>query len=101
MLYLVARPPGDAPAHAHHLELIDDPAAPLIEGNHLFASISGADEPGRAPPGRRVVTVSTHLPAAHLRESIGGRVHRRGAGPHARRVRRARARVGGGRRATA
>jgi phytoene dehydrogenase-like protein len=67
MLYLVARPPAGAPAEAHHLELIDDPARPLIEGNHLFASISGADEPGRAPDGRRVITVSTHLPADRLR----------------------------------
>jgi phytoene dehydrogenase-like protein len=81
MLYLVVRPPAGAPPHAHHLELIDDPAAPLIEGNHLFASISGADEPDRAPPGRRVVTVSTHLPAALLRElppaEYLGRVHER------------------------
>ncbi len=81
MLYLVARPPIDAPAHAHHLELIDDPAAPLIEGNHLFASISGADESERAPPGRRVITISTHLPASHLRERAPaaylGEVHAR------------------------
>lgn len=81
MLYMVVRPPEDAPVHAHHLELIDDAAAPLIEGNHLFASISGADEVGRAPPGRRVITVSTHLPAARLREgdvaSYVGAVQRR------------------------
>lgn len=81
MLYLVARPPADAPPHAHHLELIDDPSAPLHEGNHLFVSISGADEPGRAPAGRRAITVSTHLPAEHLRERdaaayVGG-VHAR------------------------
>lgn len=67
MLYLVARPPAGAPAHAHHLELVDDPSVRLIEGNHLFASISGADEAGRAPAGRRVITVSTHLPAEYLR----------------------------------
>lgn len=67
MLYLVARPPAGAPLHAHHLELVDDPSARMIEGNHLFASISGADEPGRAPAGRRVITVSTHLPADYLR----------------------------------
>lgn len=66
MLYLVARPPAGAPEHAHHLEMIDDPSRPLVAGNHLFASISGADEPERAPPGCRVITVSTHLPAAHL-----------------------------------
>lgn len=67
MLYLLVRPPAGAPDHAIHLELIDDPSAPLIAGNHLFVSISGADEPGRAPPGRRVITVSTHLPAPYLR----------------------------------
>lgn len=67
MLYLVARAPAGAPDCAHHLELIDDPSRPLIAGNHLFASISGADEPGRAPDGRRVITVSTHLPAPQLR----------------------------------
>ena len=67
MLYLQVRPPAGAPRQAHHLELIDDPSRPLIEGNHLFVSISGADEPGRAPPGYRVITVSTHLPAPYLR----------------------------------
>lgn len=81
MLYMLVRPPDCAPAGAHHLELIDDPTSPLIEGNHLFVSIGGADEPERGPPGCRVVTVSTHLPAERLREGsqavyVGG-VHDR------------------------
>lgn len=66
MLYLLARAPAGAPSAAHHLELVGDPSAALIEGNHLFASISGADEETRAPVGTRVITVSTHLPAPRL-----------------------------------
>jgi phytoene dehydrogenase-like protein len=61
MLYLVVRPPpGDG--GAHHLELVQAPGAPFIEGNHLFMSISGEADEGRAPPGHRTVTVSTHVP---------------------------------------
>ncbi len=67
MLYVQARAPAGAPAQAHHLELVGDAAAPLVEGNHLFASISGADEVERAPVGTRVITISTHLPAPRLR----------------------------------
>jgi phytoene dehydrogenase-like protein len=70
MLYLGVD--ADAPAHraAHHLELIVDPTAPLVEGNHLFASVSDASETDRAPDGRmRTVTVSTHVPLARWRES--------------------------------
>lgn len=69
MLYLGVEPPPGAPAHAHHLQLVADPQAPLIEGNHVFASISGADEPQRAPPGQRTVTVSTHVPLKKLPEA--------------------------------
>ncbi|MCK6502294.1 NAD(P)-binding protein [Myxococcota bacterium] len=52
---------------AAHLELVADPAAPLVEGNHVFCSLSGADEPDRAPPGQRVATLSTHIGAPLLR----------------------------------
>ncbi|QDU83283.1 hypothetical protein Pla163_03810 [Planctomycetes bacterium Pla163] len=71
MLYLVVDEPEDAPAKPQHLELVQDPSAPFVEGNHLFMSISGRDESGatglgrggpRAPAGRRTVTVSTHVP---------------------------------------
>ena len=46
---------------AHHIEMIDDIDTPFIEGNHLFCSISGSDEPERAPTGQRVATISTHV----------------------------------------
>ncbi|MEM9195561.1 MAG: FAD-dependent oxidoreductase [Myxococcota bacterium] len=46
---------------AHHLELVGDAAAPFIEGNHVFCSISGADETHRAGESLRTVTVSTHI----------------------------------------
>ncbi|MCB9779477.1 MAG: FAD-dependent oxidoreductase [Alphaproteobacteria bacterium] len=66
MLYL-AVDGTDLPEHAHHLELVDDPDAAFVEGNHVFASVSDARETGRAPPGQRTVTVSTHLSAEVLR----------------------------------
>ena len=67
MLYLVARAPEGAGESAHHLQIVQDPAAPFIEGNHVFVSVSGARDEGRAPPGRRTLTASTHLPMARLR----------------------------------
>lgn len=66
MLYLVARAPEGEPPGPHHLELVQDPAAPFIEGNHLFASISGEADTGRAPEGQRTLTVSTHVPLRAL-----------------------------------
>ncbi len=77
MLYLEvdgARLDGDAP---HHFELVGDASRPFLEGNHVFVSISGADEEGRAGAGRRTVTVSTHVSVAALR----------GLDPEARRAR--------------
>ena len=62
MLYLVVRAPEGASPDPHHLELIQDPRQPLTLGNHLFVSISGALDEGRAPPGHRTLTVSTHVP---------------------------------------
>jgi phytoene dehydrogenase-like protein len=67
MLYLVARPPEGAPAEPRHLELVADPGAPFIEGNHVFVSVSGEADEGRAPPGHRTITVSTHVPLPRLR----------------------------------
>jgi len=61
MLYAVADAPEGAPTTAHHLELVADTAAPLREGNHLFVSISAADEHHRAPAGQRTLTLSTHV----------------------------------------
>ncbi|WP_437725229.1 phytoene desaturase family protein [Sorangium sp. So ce861] len=73
MLYLVARAPEGASPAAHHLELVQDPGAPFVEGNHLFVSVSGAADEGRAPPGHRTLTVSTHVPLAKLRALPPGR----------------------------
>lgn len=56
------------PQTPHHLDLTQDPSAPLVEGNHLFCSISGAQEVGRVKVrGERTMTVSTHVPMATLR----------------------------------
>lgn len=43
-----------------------DAGRPLIEGNHVFASISSAAETDRAPHGRRTITMSTHVPLRAL-----------------------------------
>ncbi len=66
MLYLVADAPPDAGPHARHLELVLEPGAPFTEGRHLFVSISGAEDRGRAGPGERTLTVSTHLPMSEI-----------------------------------
>ena len=71
MLYLVTTTPPGETRDAHHLELVQDPTRAFTEGNHLFASISSADEPGRAPEGLRTITVSTHVPMAKLRGLVG------------------------------
>ncbi|WP_224370502.1 phytoene desaturase family protein [Hyalangium versicolor] len=68
MLYRVARAPEGAPAKACHLELVQDESAPLVEGNHLFVSISGEADTGRAPPGYRTLTLSTHVPLRRMAE---------------------------------
>lgn len=60
MLYLVIDPSACPRSTPFHLELVQDSAAPFVEGNHLFVSVSGADEE-RAPDGRRTATVSTHV----------------------------------------
>ena len=66
MLYMVVRPPPSAPPVPKHLELVLDPSRPFIEGNHIFCSISGPADLGRAPDGLRTMTVSTHVPLAEL-----------------------------------
>jgi phytoene dehydrogenase-like protein len=67
MLYLQLRTDADLSPDPHHLELVADPDAPLVAGNHVFCSVSGAAE-DRAPDGRRVATVSTHLDLTELRD---------------------------------
>lgn len=66
MLYRVAQAPEGVLAKACHLELVQDEAAPFVEGNHLFVSISGEADTGRAPPGQRTLTISTHVPLRRL-----------------------------------
>lgn len=67
MLYLAAEPPPGAPDKPQHLQCVLDPSRPLQEGNHIFCSISGAADRGRAPGRQRTLTVSTHVPMATLR----------------------------------
>lgn len=67
MLYLQLRGDAAVGPDPHHLELVADPTAPLVAGNHVFCSIAGAGE-RRAPEGRRVATVSTHLDLGALRD---------------------------------
>jgi phytoene dehydrogenase-like protein len=79
MLYRVVRAPEAAAAKATHLQLVQDEAAPLVEGNHLFVSISGEADTGRAPEGFRTLTISTHVPlrrwAEHSGEEQGRYIH--------------------------
>lgn len=68
MLYLAVDSNAVRGPEAHHLQLIDDDSAPFVEGNHVFCSVSAANERERAPAGQRTVTVSTHIP---MRKLIG------------------------------
>lgn len=61
MLYLGLDRAADLPDRAHHLELIDDNSKSFVEGNHVFCSVSGAEETGRGPNDGRTVTCSTHV----------------------------------------
>lgn len=67
MLYFAVD--ADAPDRdaAHHLQLVNDRRAPFNEGNHVFCSVSSANETDRAPNGQRTVTASTHVPMKTLR----------------------------------
>lgn len=64
MLYLAVDGLALERQQAHHLELVQDPAVPFVDGNHLFCSIGAA---GEDPSGARTVTVSTHVSLAELR----------------------------------
>lgn len=66
MLYRAVDGVG-APEGAHHLDIVDDPAAPFVDGNHVFVSASGASDPGRGPEGHRTLTISTHVALDRLR----------------------------------
>ena len=62
--YLVLRG-TDAPPR--HLQLISDAAAPLIAGNHVFCSVSGAADGPRAPAGAAPATLSPHVSIHELK----------------------------------
>lgn len=68
MLYMVAETPKGFNGGAEHWQLIGDEHSPLIEGNHVFCSISSSKETDRAPVGSHTLTLSTHIPMATLRE---------------------------------
>jgi phytoene dehydrogenase-like protein len=70
MLYRVLPPPAErAPpaasalgADACHYELVDDDSTAYTEGNHVFCSVSAANETARVKvAGERTVTISTHV----------------------------------------
>ena len=50
MLYLAIDGEALEHPHPHHLELVQDPDLPYVEGNHLFCSVGGA---GEDPSGHR------------------------------------------------
>lgn len=76
-LYLGVEHGPELPEEAFHVEIIQDPDAPLPHGNHMLVSVGDARDTARAPPGQRTVTVSTHLDVGRLRsESPARLVHK-------------------------
>jgi phytoene dehydrogenase-like protein len=65
MLYGVVEDHPDLPAHAHHVELVDDEHQAFVEGNHVFVSMSARAD-GAAPAGHRAFTASTHVALQRL-----------------------------------
>jgi phytoene dehydrogenase-like protein len=66
MLYFAVEKDAPDREAAHHLQLVNDREAPFQEGNHVFCSISSANETDRGPDGQRTVTASTHVPMSKL-----------------------------------
>jgi phytoene dehydrogenase-like protein len=66
MLYRAVRA---APGPAVHLDLTVDPTRPLVEGNHVYVSLSGDGEGGE-----RTLTASTHVALSRLRSGDPARV---------------------------
>lgn len=52
------------PNMADHHQIIQDVTRPLGEGNSVFISMSDPDDDGRAPMGKRALTLSTHTEIA-------------------------------------
>ena len=63
-LYLGVDEAALPPGLAEHHQVIARYDAPLGESNSVFISAHPADDPSRAPPGQRAITVSTHTDAA-------------------------------------
>jgi hypothetical protein len=61
MLYRAVRVPAET-APARHLQIVQDSATPLAEGNHLFCSLGGPRHDGV-----RTLTCSTHVRIETLR----------------------------------
>jgi len=49
--------------HPPFVMAVGDSARPLHDGNSIFISTSPADDATRAPPGKRAITISTHVDA--------------------------------------
>ena len=62
MLYLVLKDSDELPASGHHYQCISNQQNQLLEGNHIFCSLSSRKENNKAPSGYRTATVSTHIP---------------------------------------
>lgn len=74
--FRVLTPPAGAPEGPVHLELVDDPARPFVEGNHVFLSIGAAGE-GVTDLRTRRATASTHVDLGALRALDDGGRRRR------------------------
>jgi len=65
-LYLGVDASADLPEGPHHIEIVQQPGAPLPSGNHMLVSLGDGADTERAPPGQRTATVSTHIDPALL-----------------------------------
>ena len=73
MLYLQLDATANLPKQPFHLQLIADPNLPLTEGNHLFVSVTGAEE-DRGVRGVRTATISTHVQPSQPADPTGEQV---------------------------
>ena len=74
MLYLVVVDSADLEDEIRHHQLVEDPSAPLLDGNHALVSMGGRQHlDGRAV---RTVSVSTHLQMGSPAEDQAAQVSR-------------------------